>query len=31
LPGAIDAHYSSGLEYVNTMHLNFGVLVPFGN
>jgi hypothetical protein len=27
----LEAHYSSGLEYPNTMHLNFGVLVPFGN
>lgn len=26
----LDAHYSSGLDYPNTMHLNFGVLVPFG-
>lgn len=26
----IDSHYSSGLEYGNTMHLNFAVLVPFG-
>lgn len=26
----LDAHYSSGLEYPNTMHLNFGVLVPLG-
>ncbi len=26
----IDSHYSSGLDFPNTLHLNFAVLVPFG-